>query len=26
LQEELACAMALSGRPTIRSIDRKLVR
>jgi 4-hydroxymandelate oxidase len=26
LQEELAYAMALSGRPTIRSIDRKLVR
>jgi 4-hydroxymandelate oxidase len=26
LQEELACAMALSGRPTIRSIDRQLVR
>ena len=26
LQEELACAMALSGRPTIGSIDPKLVR
>jgi 4-hydroxymandelate oxidase len=26
LQEELACAMALSGRPNITSIDRKLVR
>ena len=26
LQEELTCAMALSGRPNITSIDRKLVR
>ena len=26
LKDELACAMALSGRPTIGSIDRRLVR